>query len=112
MLTAGDVIDRIRWQIEGWLHAADGEPRLTAGITSLRIVPIETVPTGAHQQALWGGDGEAGERARRALARVQTMLGFDGVVAPSVVGGRGPAQRNRQVVWGEDRAAARRVDEP
>jgi protein ImuB len=112
VLSAGDVIDRIRWQIEGWLHAGDGEPRLTAGITGLRIVPIETVPTGAHQQALWGGDGEAGERARRALARVQTMLGFDGVVAPTVVGGRGPAQRSQQVVWGEERLASRRADQP
>ncbi|HEX3706392.1 MAG TPA: DNA polymerase Y family protein [Mycobacteriales bacterium] len=112
VLSASDVIDRIRWQIEGWLHAADGEPRLTAGITALRIVPVETVPTGAHQQALWGGDGESGERARRALARVQTMLGFDGVVAPSVVGGRGPVQRNGLTAWGEERPVSRRADEP
>jgi protein ImuB len=112
VLSASDVIDRIRWQIEGWLHAADGTARLTAGIARLRIIPIETVPTGTHQQALWGGDGEAGERARRALARVQTMLGFDGVVAPTVVGGRGPAQRSQQVVWGEERLASRRADQP
>jgi protein ImuB len=112
VLSASDVIDRIRWQIEGWLHGVDGEPRLTAGITVLRIVPVETVPTGAHQQALWGGDGEAGERARRALARVQTMLGFDGVLAPSVVGGRGPAQRSQLVVWGEERPLTRRPEDP
>ncbi len=120
VLSAGDVIDRIRWQIEGWLHGGDGSPRLTAGITRLRIVPIETVPTGTHQQALWGGDGEAGERARRAIARVQTMLGAGGVMQPAVVGGRGPAQRTRLVPWGmcppekqgEEREPARRVDAP
>jgi protein ImuB len=112
VLSASDVIDRIRWQIEGWLHAADGTARLTAGIARLRIIPIETVPTGTHQQALWGGDGEAGERARRAIARVQTMLGFDGVVAPAVVGGRGPAQRTQLLPWGEEREPARRVAEP
>jgi protein ImuB len=111
------VIDRIRWQIEGWLYGVeprspDNRAGLTAGITRLRIVPIETVPTGTHQQALWGGDGEAGERARRAIARVQTMLGFDGVLQPAVVGGRGPAQRTQLLPWGEERALARQVDQP
>jgi protein ImuB len=112
VLSASDVIDRIRWQIEGWLHAADGTARLTAGIARLRIIPIETVPTGTHQQALWGGDGAAGERARRAIARVQTMLGFDGVVQPTVVGGRGPAQRTQLLPWGEERDPVRRAEEP
>ncbi|HVT21827.1 MAG TPA: DNA polymerase Y family protein [Mycobacteriales bacterium] len=120
VLSASDVIDRIRWQIEGWLHGGEADRRLTAGITRLRIIPAETVPTGTHQQALWGGDGEAGERARRAIARVQTMLGFDGVLAPAVVGGRGPAQRTQLLPWGlcapgtegEGRDAARRADQP
>jgi protein ImuB len=117
VLSASDVIDRIRWQIEGWLYGVeprspDNRAGLTAGITRLRIVPIETVPTGTHQQALWGGDGEAGERARRAIARVQTMLGFDGVLQPAVVGGRGPAQRTQLLPWGEERALARQVDQP
>lgn len=125
VLSASDVIDRIRWQIEGWLHgvdqhSSDDVSRVTAGITRLRIVPIETVPSGTHQQALWGGDGEAGERARRALARVQTMLGFDGVLAPAVVGGRGPVQRTQLLPWGagpleiqgEERTQTRRTDEP
>lgn len=85
---------------------------MTARITRLRIVPIETVPSGTHQQALWGGDGEAGERARRALARVQTILGFDGVLAPAVVGGRGPAQRTQLLPWGEERTQVRRAGEP
>lgn len=111
VLSASDVIDRIRWQIEGWLHASDG-PRVTAGIARLRIVPIETVPTGTHQQALWGGDGEAGERARRAIARVQTMLGADGVMQPAVVGGRGPRQRTQLVAWGEECEPARPPDQP
>jgi protein ImuB len=112
VLSASDVIDRIRWQIEGWLHGGRDVSRVTAGITQLRIVPIETVPTGTHQQALWGGDGEAGERARRAIARVQTMLGFDGVMQPVVVGGRGPAQRTQLLAWGEEREAARHADQP
>jgi len=117
VLTAADVIDRIRWQVEGWLsHSAQSySPQAqvpSAGIVRLRIVPIEVVPTGTHQQALWGGDGEAGARAQRAIARVQTMLGLGGVVRPVVAGGRGPAQRTQFFPWGEDCELTRRPDDP
>jgi protein ImuB len=128
VLTAPDVVDRIRWQLEGWLHGAkggrDGQEgdregqrdqegqRPTAGITRLRFVPIETVPSGTHQQALWGGPGVAGERAHRALARVQTMLGLGSVVVPVVEGGRGPIDRTQLVPWGEDRAVSREATQP
>lgn len=113
VLTAPDVVDRIRWQLEGWLHGTtQGGQRPTAGITRLRFVPIETVPTGAHQQALWGGPGVAGERAHRALSRVQTMLGLGAVVVPVVEGGRGPVDRTQLVPWGEDRVQAREPTQP
>jgi protein ImuB len=130
VLTAPDVVDRIRWQLEGWLHSAGGPggqggqggrkggqgglniDRPTAGITRLRFVPIETVPSGTHQQALWGGVGVAGERANRALARVQTMLGLGSVVVPVVEGGRGPIERTQFVPWGEDRAQLREPTHP
>jgi protein ImuB len=114
-LTAPDVVDRIRWQLEGWLHGTTGSApgqRPTAGVTRLRFVPVETVPAGAHQQALWGGAGEAGERAHRALARVQTMLGLGSVVVPVACGGRGPADRTRYVSWGEDATVAREPAQP
>jgi protein ImuB len=78
----------------------------------LRFVPVETVPSGAHQQALWGGAGEAGERAHRALARVQTMLGLGSVVVPVVEGGRAPTDRTQYVAWGEDRTPAREPSLP
>jgi protein ImuB len=116
VLTAPDVVDRIRWQLEGWLHGArggkEGTLRPTAGITRLRFVPIETVPSGTHQQALWGGPGVAGERAHRALARVQTMLGLGSVLVPVLEGGRGPIDRTQFVPWGEDRAPAREPMQP
>jgi protein ImuB len=114
VLTAPDIVDRIRWQLEGWLHGggAVAGQRPTAGITRLRFVPIETVPSGTHQQALWGGTGEAGERAHRALARVQTMLGLGSVVVPVVEGGRAPRDRTRLVPWGEDRTRVRDPAEP
>jgi protein ImuB len=116
VLTAPDVVDRIRWQLEGWLHGvsrnADGDQHPTAGITRLRFVPVETVPSGSHQQALWGGAGEAGDRAHRALARVQTMLGLGSVVVPVIEGGRTPSDRTQFVPWGEDRVVSREPAHP
>ncbi|MDQ1721335.1 MAG: protein ImuB [Pseudonocardiales bacterium] len=104
VLTAVDVTDRVRWQLEGWLNRAAGEPNAPSGpVSLLRLTPIETVPTGTHQRALWGGDGAVDERAHRALARVQTLLGHGSVLTPVLGGGRGPAQRTRLVPWGDDR---------
>lgn len=114
VLTAVEVIDRIRWQLEGWLSRRAGEPNAPSGpVQLLRLSPVETVPTSAHQRALWGGDGIADERAHRALARVQTLLGAGSVQVPVVAGGRGPAQRTRLVPWGDERdEAAATADQP
>lgn len=113
VLTAVDVTDRVRWQLEGWLHRAAGEPNAPTGpVSLLRLTPIETVPTGAHQRALWGGDGMVDERAHRALARVQTLLGHGSVQTPVVAGGRGPAQRSQLVPWGDDRDDGGRSSQP
>src|SRR6266536_2427728 len=99
VLSTVDVVDRIRWQLEGWLHGGAHPP--TGGVTRLRLVPVETVPLGVHQQALWGGSGADDERAHRALARVQTLLGHGSVLTPMIDGGRGPLQRSRLVLWGD-----------
>ena len=100
VLTAIDVTDRVRWQLEGWLNRTGGLNAPTGPVQLLRLTPIETVPTSANQGALWGGDGMVDERAHRALARVQTLLGPGSVQTPMVSGGRGPAQRTRWVPWG------------
>jgi protein ImuB len=109
VLGTADVLDRVRWQLEGWLSRPS---RPTGGITRIRLVPIETVPTGTHQQALWGGSGIEDERASRALARVQTLLGHGSVLGPVLDGGREPAQRTRLVPWGDEQAPARSPQRP
>jgi protein ImuB len=109
VLTALDVLDRVRWQLEGWLS---GPHRPTGGITRIRLLPVETVPTGAHQQGLWGGSGAHDERAARALARVQTLLGHGSVLTPVLEGGRDPGQRTRLVPWGDEPQPMRPPDQP
>lgn len=109
VLTAVDVLDRVRWQLEGWLS---GPHRPTAGVRRICLVPVETVPTGTHQQALWGGSGAHDERAARALARVQTLLGHGSVLTPVLEGGRDPGQRTRLVPWGDEPECVRAPDQP
>jgi protein ImuB len=110
VLSTVDVLDRVRWQLEGWLSAPSRRP--TGGVSRVRLVPIETVPTGAHQQALWGGSGAEDERAARALARVQTLLGHGSVLTPVLDGGRDPGQRTRVVPWGDEPTPLRSPEQP
>jgi protein ImuB len=95
--TAPAIADRVRWQLDGWLHAGVNRP--TAGLVKLWLAPDEVVPAGGRQLAFSaGGPGsvdpvEAGGRAARALARVQGLLGVDAVRVPEWRGGRGPGER-------------------
>lgn len=105
-LTAAAVADRVRWQLEGWL--AGREPRggsgAGEGLSVLRIAAREVAEAGSGQLDLWG-DAVDAERAVRVLARVQGLLGADGVVVPVMVGGRDPATRVHWVPWGEPAGA-------
>ena len=76
----------------------------------LRLVPDDVGPATGRQLGFWGGDPAAADRAGRALARVQGMLGPDAVVTAVPAGGRTPVERVRWVPWGEarDEAAGRR----
>jgi protein ImuB len=102
VLGPGDIADRVRWQLEGWLTGRTGT-RPTAEVTHLHLVPEEVVPHSGLQLGLWGGLGESGERAHRALTRVQGMLGPEAVVTPVLGGGRGPAEQVRLVPWKDER---------
>ena len=108
--TAGAMADRVRWQLDGWLNGS-ARHRPTAGITLLRLVPDEVVAATGRQLGFWGGAAGADERALRALARLEGMLGPESVTVPEWRGGRGPGERVVLVPAGavaidEDRAAA------
>lgn len=100
-LTPGSTADRIRWQLDGWLTRR-AHRTLGAPVTLLRLEPVEVVAAGALQLGLWGGVGEDEERARRALARVQGLLGGGAVRMGVLSGGRGPAERVTMVALGDE----------
>lgn len=128
-LTDAGVADRVRWQLDGWLtHRARNAGRGVSGqgrskqrsvtteapanaamghevapITLLRLEPVEVVTASALQLGLWGSEGEQrSERARRALTRVQGLLGGTAVRVGVLSGGRGPRERVTLVPLGDD----------
>ena len=110
-LTAAGLADRVRWQLNGWLQSGDAdqvaerEARTTGGIVLLRLVPDEVEPDVGRQLGLWGGASAADERAARAFARVQGLLGPDAVTTVVPSGGRRPLDFVAHIPWGDQRAA-------
>ena len=98
-LTPAVLAERVRWQLDAWINTGE----TTAGITSLVLIPDEVVPADGRQLGFWGGDQVAHQRADRALARIQGMLGYDAVTTAVVQGGRTAAEQVRFVPWGEPR---------
>ena len=105
-LTPQALGERVRWQLDGWLRGAAAlglADRLTGGITHLRLIPEEITADTGRQLALWGGASAADERAARAFARIQGLLGPEAVCAPVRVGGRRPSELVALVPWGDAR---------
>ncbi|MEU1429194.1 DNA polymerase Y family protein [Nocardia sp. NPDC005746] len=92
--------------IEAWDSGAD------AAIVLLRLEPVEVVSAGALQLGLWGGVGDDEERARRALIRVQGLLGGDAVRMGVLSGGRGPEERITMVTLGDEPVPANDPAQP
>ena len=92
--TAADLVDRLHWQLQGSLRAGD----VRAPVVRVRFDPVTVVPDAVHADGLWGG---TDERVERGIARVQGMLGHEAVVVPVLQGGRGPADRQALVPWGD-----------
>ena len=116
-LTAAGLADRVRWQLDGWLHSLNkvGDDRSEdnfGGITVLRLVPDEVVPETGRQLGLWGGAGAADERAARAFARVQGLVGPDAVCTVHEIGGRRPADLVQLIPWGDQRETPSTSNQP
>lgn len=112
-LSATDVIDRVRWQLDGLFRAnaavaagSFGDSRLEldegvqrAGIVLVRLVPDRVDSTEHHESGLWGGGPDA--RVHHALSRAQSLLGPDGVATAVLTGGRTSEVRQQLVPWGD-----------
>ncbi|MGV8857116.1 DNA polymerase Y family protein [Rhodoglobus sp.] len=94
--TASDVVDRVRWQVQGSGLIDAG---LSSGISRVRIVPETVDAIGNHETGLWGSGLEP--RIHHGLSRVQSMLGHGAVLMPTLQGGRTLQSRQQFTAWGD-----------
>ncbi|HZC27173.1 MAG TPA: DNA polymerase Y family protein [Actinopolymorphaceae bacterium] len=110
--SATDVVDRVRWQLQGTRTTSDGPAEeLTSGVVRVLLIPDDVARTGAYQDGLWG-DQAPDERIHRAFTRVQSMLGHEAVVTVVLSGGRAPVERMTYVPWGDETTPALPTSQP
>ncbi|WFR68864.1 hypothetical protein P9139_10650 [Curtobacterium flaccumfaciens] len=97
---AADVVDRVRWQLAGGVDPTG----LEAPVVQVVLEPVAVDDTANHERGLWGTGPD--ERVHHGLARVQGLVGHDGVVTPRIGGGRTLAERVVLVPWAMLRSAA------
>lgn len=94
--TAADVVDRLRWQLQG---SSAIERGLSSGITRVLVVPEGLDAISHHEVGLWGTG--ADERIYHGLSRVQSMLGHGAVLTAELGGGRTMLDRQNLIAWGD-----------
>ncbi|WP_435769938.1 DNA polymerase Y family protein [Nocardioides sp. SYSU DS0651] len=114
--TSRDLVDRVHWQLQAGMASSGLRSRRSLGATisapveRVRFLPDTVEPAGDHADGLWGGG--ADDQVVRGVARVQAMVGYDAVRVPVLQGGRGAADRQALVPWGERAVGLRPVDRP
>jgi len=96
--TPAAIAERVRWQLEGWLQQG---AQLTGGIARIRLHPEDVGPASGTRVGFWSRRGEVSDRVRRAIARVQALLGPRGAQQPTLAGGRHPCEQTVLVPWGD-----------
>ncbi|SEC14071.1 protein ImuB [Paramicrobacterium humi] len=94
--SASDVLDRLRWQLQGAGSTSDA---LASPIVSVQISAAALDDRAHHEEGLWG-DG-VDQRVHHSITRVQSMLGHAEVCTISRTGGRMLRERQQLVPWGE-----------
>ena len=88
-MRAETMLDRVRWQLDGWINGSDPP---TAGVTRIRMIPVDIRSDVGTQEGFWGGRSQADDTATRAVTRVIGLLGPHSVTAASWCGGRDPRE--------------------
>ncbi|MFB2583888.1 DNA polymerase Y family protein [Herbiconiux liukaitaii] len=100
--SSSDVVDRVRWQLQG----GDAiEAALESGISRVRVIAETVDGSSKHETGLWGSGSD--ERVHSGMARLQSMVGHEGVLTASIGGGRAPRERVLLSPWGDRPAEVR-----
>jgi protein ImuB len=88
-LRAPALVDRVRWQLDGWIN---GDDPPSAGIVLLRITPTDVRHDSGTQMGFWGERSQADDAAVKTITRLIGLLGPRSVDVASWRGGRDPRQ--------------------
>jgi protein ImuB len=101
--TARALLERLRWQLEGWARrtidvgAMPEGDEVTAGVVLVRVEPLTVRADDGTQLGLWGGRSDADDWAMRTAARLAGLVGDEQVLMAEWHGGRHPADTYRWV---------------
>lgn len=93
-LPAAAMVERVRWQLEGWATQPGG---LSGGVALVRLIPDIVRSDDGVPCRLWGGRSRADVDAARAVVRLSGIAGEAAVRVPAWSGGRLPDERYRWV---------------
>jgi protein ImuB len=93
-MSAAAMVERVRWQLDGWARDPGGP---SGGVALLRLLPDEVRGDDGVQVGLWGGRSRADDDAARAIVRLSGLAGDGAVTVPAWAGGRLPGERFRWV---------------
>ncbi len=107
VITTRDLLDRIRWQLQGWVSEIQTGPQVAAdftdlptGVSAVRLQARELVPLADISPHLWDQDTDTRARAHAGAYRLQALLGEDQVTCINVDPGYDPRSRVQQYQWG------------
>jgi protein ImuB len=101
--SAADVVDRVRWQLQGSGGASSGPD---SPVERVEVSPSRVDASTNHEAGLWGTSLD--ERVHHALARLHSLLGHGAVSTPSLGGGRFMSERRVLVPWGDESPPSQR----
>lgn len=90
-----DIVNRVRWQSAGLTIEPE---RTEAGILTVVLTTARVAHATAHEPGLWNTASD--QRIHHHLARLQHLLGHNGVCTAELTGGHLSADRRRLLPWG------------
>lgn len=90
-----DIIDRVRWQLAGWLDLHEHEP-----LVRLELCLHDPTRLGDNREPLWGTDSAGQAKAMRVSERIRALVGEYGVHVPLRSGGRTVCEQYKLIPLG------------
>lgn len=97
--TSGELVDRVRWQLEQCGRELSSDDEYPPGVVSVRYTAEDPEAQSAHEPGLWGQGPDP--RVHQVFSRIQGLVGSHGVLLGRGRPGRHAAQTQKLTAWGD-----------